>query len=79
MKTKVTYYKVITKKKLKELGIPDSKTMRENAVDDVTKWLQVTLGSIFLYLKKKDFDADYIGEYKDKKAFLISTVVSLDR
>ena len=53
MKTKVTYYKVITKKRLKELGIPDSKTVRKNAVDDVTKWIQVTLGSIFLYLKKE--------------------------
>ena len=25
-------------KKLNELGIPDPKTVRENAVDDVTKW-----------------------------------------
>ena len=44
VKARVTYYKVITKKKLKEIGIPDPKTVRENAVDNVTKWLQVTLG-----------------------------------
>ena len=31
-------------KKLKELGIPDPKTVRENAVDNVTNWPQVTLG-----------------------------------
>ena len=43
-KAKVTYYKVITKKKLKELGISDPKTLRENVVDNVTKWPQVTLG-----------------------------------
>ena len=43
MKAKVTYYKVITKK-LKELGIPGPTTVRENAVDGVTKWPQVTLG-----------------------------------
>ena len=30
-------------KKLKELGIPDPTTVRENAVDDVTKWPQVQL------------------------------------
>ena len=43
VKARVTYYKVITKKKLKKLGIPDPKTVRENAADDVTKWPQVTL------------------------------------
>ena len=32
------------KKKLKELGISDPKTVTENAVDNVTKWPQVTLG-----------------------------------
>ena len=31
-------------KKLKKLGIPDPKTVRENAVDNVTNWPQVTLG-----------------------------------
>ena len=30
-------------KKLKELGILDPATVRENAVDDVTKWPQVRL------------------------------------
>ena len=30
-------------KKSKELGIPDPTTVRENAVDDVTKWLQAQL------------------------------------
>ena len=47
VKTKVTYYKVILKKKkkkLKEPWVPDPKTVRENAVDNVTKWPQVTLG-----------------------------------
>ena len=28
--------------RVKELGIPDPKTVRENAVDDVTKWPQVS-------------------------------------
>ena len=31
------------KKKLKELGILNPATVRENAVDDVTKWPQVRL------------------------------------
>ena len=57
-------------KKLKELGIPDPKTVRENAIDDVIQWPQVTSGSIFAYIfKKKDFDGDYIQKYKDQKAF----------
>ena len=43
------------KKKLKELRIPDPKTVTENAVDDVTKWPQVTIGSIFFlyFIKEK--------------------------
>ena len=32
-------------KKLKEPGIPDPATVRENAADNVIKWPQVTLGA----------------------------------
>ena len=32
------------KKKVKEPWVPDLKTVRENAVENVTKWPQVTLG-----------------------------------
>ena len=57
-------------KKLEELGIPDPKEIPvELREDDIRKWHAVTLGHVFSYiLKKRDFDSDYIGKYKDKKA-----------
>ena len=43
---------------MNKLGIPDPKTVTENAFDDVTKWPEVTLVAFFsCILKKKDFDA----------------------
>jgi len=39
-------------------------------VDDVTKWPSVDLGKVFSYiLKLKEFDAEYIGKYKDQKGY----------
>ena len=39
-------------------------------VDDVTKWPSVDLGKIFSYiLKLKEFDAEYVGKYKDQKGY----------
>ena len=57
--------------KLSELEIPDPKLIaKSKRIDDLTKWPYITLGNIFSYiLKKRDFDADYIGKYKDQKAF----------
>ena len=58
-------------KKLLKLEIPDPNTIpKEKRLDDITTWPRITLGNIFSYiLKKKDFDADYIGKYKDQKAY----------
>ena len=57
--------------KLVQLQIPDPNGIpKEKRIDDLTRWPFITLGNIFSYiLKKKDFDADYIGKYKDQKAF----------
>ena len=39
--------------------------------NDITKWVDMTSGKIFEYiLRIKDFDHDYIGRYKDEKAYL---------
>ena len=39
-------------------------------VDDVTKWPLVDLGKIFSYmLRLKEFDAEYVGKYKDQKGY----------
>lgn len=39
-------------------------------LDDMTKWPSVDLGKIFSFiLLHKEFDATYIGKYKDEKAF----------
>ena len=58
--------------KLSELEIPDPKIITKlKWIDDLTKWPYITLGNIFSYiLKKKDFDADYIGNTRTKKLFL---------
>ena len=56
---------------LKKCEIPDPNEIPEDKrKDDITKWPDITTGTIFSYiLKKKDFDADYIGKYKDQKAY----------
>ena len=56
---------------LSELEIPAPKLIEKlKWIDYLTKWPYITLGNIFSYfLKKRDFNADYIGKYKDKKSF----------
>ena len=57
------------KKRLAGLAISDSRLVDE-PIDDITKWPSVCLGSIFSYiLKVRDFDREYVGEYKDQKAY----------
>ena len=57
--------------KLQSLQLFDPNQIEEiKRIDDVTKWPVTTTGTIFSYiLKKRDFDADYIGKYKDQKAY----------
>ena len=57
--------------KLSELEIPNPKLIAKSKwIDDLTKWPFIAIGNIFSYiLKKRDSDADYIGKYKDEKAF----------
>ena len=58
--------------KLSEQEIPDPKLIAKlKWIDDLTKWPYTTLENIiFSYiLKKRDFDADNTGKYKDQKAF----------
>ena len=55
--------------KISELNLPDPKQV-DKLVDDMTKWPMITLGSIFAYISnKKEFNADYIGKYKDQKSY----------
>ena len=56
--------------KVSELEIPNPNLIAKlKWIDDLTKWPYITLGNIFsCILKKSDFDADYIGKYKDEKA-----------
>ena len=63
--------KVQYEKLLNDSGITDPRAIPENEkVDDITKWPPVTLGCIFSFiLKVKDFDREYIGKYKDQKAY----------
>ena len=57
--------------RLQRYGIVDPReipTGQRN--DDITKWPPITLGRVFEYiLKCKDFETDYIGRYKDERAF----------
>ena len=63
--------KVQYEKLLNDNGITDPRAIPEDEkVDDITKWPPVTLGCIFSFiLKVKDFDREYIGKYKDQKAY----------
>ncbi|XP_065665514.1 uncharacterized protein LOC136086941 [Hydra vulgaris] len=57
--------------KLKALDLidPNSAPM-ENRKDLVSEWPSIKMGNIFSYIpNKKYFDLEYIGKYKDQKAF----------
>ena len=42
----------------------------ESRFNDITKWCASNSGKIFEYiLKLKDFDYEYVGKYKDMKAY----------
>ena len=42
----------------------------DQKIDDLTTWPPVTLGHIFQYiLNKWEFDTEYVGKYKDQKAY----------
>ena len=58
-------------KSLREFNILDPKNIKkELQVDDLTVWPKVNLGNIFEYiLRMKEFDKEYIGKYKDQKAY----------
>ena len=58
-------------KRLREFNILDPKNIeKELRVDDLTVWLKVNLRNIFEYiLRMKEFDKEYIGKYKDQKAY----------
>ena len=53
------------------LVLPDPKLISEDQkIDNLTTWPPVTLGQIFQYiLNKREFDSEYIGKYKDQKAY----------
>ncbi|XP_065662689.1 uncharacterized protein LOC136085322 [Hydra vulgaris] len=64
--------------KLKALDLIDPNSVpMENRKDLVSEWPSITMGNIFSYiLNKKYFDSEYIGKYKDQKAFSFSGFVS---
>ena len=48
---------------------PESVSVTDRS-DDILKWPKIDVGTIFSYiLKVRDFDYDYIGKYKDQKAY----------
>ena len=56
--------------RLRKYDLSDPKSSDTTWVDDMTKWPPVDLGKIFAYiLSNKEFDSDYIGKYKDEKAY----------
>jgi len=57
--------------KLKALGLIDPNSVpTENRKDLMSEWPSITMGNIFSYvLNKKYFDSEYIGKYKDQKAY----------
>ena len=57
--------------KLKALDLIDPNSVpMEIRKDLVAEWPSITMGNIFSYiLKKKYFDSEYIGKYKDQKAY----------
>lgn len=63
--------KVNYDRRLLELKLPDPKLISAmQKVDDITSWPKIDLGIIFEYiLNVRDFDTEYIGKYKDQKAY----------
>ena len=59
------------RKRLREFNILDPKNIeKELRVDNLTAWPKINLGNIFEYiLRMKEFDKEYIGKYKDQKAY----------
>ena len=56
--------------RLSHFGISDPLNYMTESTNDVTKWPPIDPGNIFgCILKRREFDADYIGEYKDQKAY----------
>ena len=58
-------------KRLQKYHICDPKSIPANdRVDNIIQWPRVNVGVIFSYiLRVRDFNADYIGRYKDQKAY----------
>ena len=58
-------------KRFREFNILDPKNVeKELQVDDLTVWPKVNLRNIFEYiLRMKEFDKEYMGKYKDQKAY----------
>ena len=58
-------------KHFREFNILDPKNVeKELQVDDLTVWPKVNLRNIFEYiLRMKEFDKEYMGTYKDQKAY----------
>ena len=59
------------KSRLQKYSICDPWTVPANdRCDDIKKWPKVDVGVVFSFiLKVRDFDVDYIGRYKDQKAY----------
>lgn len=57
--------------RLKEFGLVDpQKIPIDIRIDDIKAWPKINLGNIFAYiLSTRDFDTDYVGKYKDQKAY----------
>ena len=52
------------------LELPDPFSFLEQSTEDLTKWPLLDTGHIFSYiLKNREFNTDYIGKYKDQKAY----------
>ena len=63
--------KIEYENRLKRFDIrdPESVDAAERS-DDILQWPKIDVGAIFSYiLKIRDFDYDYIGWYKDEKAY----------
>ena len=57
---------------------PESVDVAERS-DDVLKWPKIDVGTIFSYIfKVRDSDYDYIGRYKDQKAYSYFDSVFVD-
>ena len=57
--------------RLKEFGLSDpQKIPIDMRIDDIKAWPKINLGNIFAYiLSTRDFDTEYVGKYKDQKAY----------